>query len=107
MEVLKEWSNEPLKSTGAPELEEFHIVEEPVKGFVEENIKKGEKEVKDEEISGEVMTDTLLQLKTLGIEDDNTGFLRELIKLKKANVDQVVDTCFNLKFQKVMGATEC
>lgn len=89
LENLEKWSSEPLKSKVDLAEEEFQLVGEAEKLETKEVV----------EITDEVMADTLLYLKIKGIEDDENGFVRELIRMKKANVDKVVDAYFNLDFQ--------
>lgn len=89
LENLEKWSSEPLKSNVDLAGQEFQLIGEPEKLETKEVV----------EITDEVMADTLLYLKIKGIEDDEDGFVRELIRMKKANVDMVVDAYFNLDFQ--------
>lgn len=93
---LDEELEEPIvmpKSLEMEDLESFQIIESDckVKNLeVEEIIKEIEKSVDEEEM----IQDTLEKLKQMGIVEDESNNLRDLIKLKNGKVDAIVDIYF-------------
>lgn len=64
-----------------------------------------EKELEEEmptiEMSDDIIIDCLGKLRIMGLEDDEDGCLRELIREKKADVNLVVESYFDLCFQRI------